>query len=127
MYASESIEDYLENILILSQRLPVVRSVDVATEMNFKKSSISVAVKKLKELEYIQVSDAGYITLTPEGNRIAEAVYERHRFLSGWLMDLGVSEETALSDACRLEHIISAESYAAIKAYVAKYSDKSNS
>ena len=123
MIESESVEDYLETILILSQRLSVVRSVDIANEMNFKKSSISVAMKKLRAHEYINVSDAGYITLTPSGLNIAEAIYERHRFLSSWLCSLGVDDHTAAEDACKLEHIISPESYSAIKEYVSNYTD----
>ncbi len=123
MIESESVEDYLETILILSQRLSVVRSVDIANEMNFKKSSISVAMKKLRAHEYINVSDAGYITLTPAGLNIAETIYERHKFLSSWLRSLGVDEHIAAEDACKLEHIISPESYSAIKEYVSNYSN----
>lgn len=121
MNINESAENYLETILILSQRLPVVRSVDIAVEMNFKKSSISVAMKNLRENGYITVSDAGFITLTKKGQAIADMIYERHTFLSGWLTALGIDEETAVKDACRMEHVISPESFAAIKNYVAKY------
>lgn len=121
MNINESAENYLETILILSQRLPVVRSVDIAVEMNFKKSSISVAMKNLRENGYITVSDAGFITLTKKGHAIADMIYERHTFLSGWLTALGIDEETAVKDACRMEHVISPESFAAIKNYVAKY------
>lgn len=114
---NESAENYLETILVLSQRLPVVRSVDIANELEFKKSSVSIAMKNLREKNQIVVSDAGYITLTDEGKKIAETIYERHQFFSTALMNLGVDEETAAEDACRIEHVISAESFAAIKKY----------
>lgn len=119
MTINKSAEDYLETILILSKRLPVVRSVDIASEMNFKKSSISVAMKNLRENGCISVSNAGFITLTKKGLEIAEMIYERHTFLSGWLVSLGVDETIAAEDACRMEHVISKESFAAIKKYVA--------
>ncbi len=115
MKSNESAENYLETILILSQRLPVVRSVDVATELDFKKPSVSVAMKNLREKGHVTVSSAGYITLTESGREIAEMIYERHNFLSGWLKSLGVDEKIAVADACRIEHVISRESFAAIK------------
>lgn len=118
MNTNESAENYLETILILSKRLPVVRSVDIASEMNFKKSSISVAMKNLRERGYIKVNESGFITLTEQGREIADMIYERHTFLSGWLTSLGVNEKTAAEDACRMEHVISRESFAAIKKYV---------
>lgn len=120
MNTNESAENYLETILILSQKLPVVRSVDIANEMNFKKSSISVAMKNLREKGHITVSDAGFITLTESGRRIADMIYERHTFISNWLIELGIDEKTAVEDACRMEHVISPESFEAIKAYVAR-------
>lgn len=120
MNINESAENYLETILILSQKLPVVRSVDIANEMNFKKSSISVAMKNLREKGHITVSDAGFITLTESGRKIADMIYERHTFISSWLISLGIDEKTAVEDACRMEHIISPESFAAIKNYVEK-------
>lgn len=119
MHINESAENYLETILILSKRLPVVRSVDIAVEMNFKKPSISVAMKNLRENGYIKVNESGFITLTKQGLEIAEMIYERHTFLSGWLIDLGVDEKTAVEDACRMEHVISRKSFSAIKKYVA--------
>ena len=115
MKSNESAENYLEPIWILSQKLPVVRSIDVSVELGFKKSSVSVAMKHLREKGHITVSDAGFITLTEAGREIAEMIYERHNFLSGWLISLGVDEKTALEDACRIEHVISKESFAAIK------------
>lgn len=118
MTINKSAEDYLETILILSKRLPVVRSVDIAAEMNFKKSSISVAMKHLRENGCITVSGSGFITLTDKGSAIADMIYERHTFLSNWLMELGIDEKTATEDACRMEHVISAKSFAAIKKFV---------
>lgn len=116
--SNESVEDYLETILILSKKLPVVRSVDIANELNYKKSSISVAMKNLRGLEYITVSEQGYITLTGKGREIAEMIYERHQLLSGWLTRLGVDPEIAVRDACRIEHDISPESFDAIKKFI---------
>lgn len=117
MKTNESAENYLETILILSKQLPVVRSIDIATELGFKKSSVSVAMKHLREKEHIKVSDSGYITLTDAGREIAEMIYERHNILTSLLTELGVAPETASEDACRIEHVISAESFAAIKAH----------
>ena len=118
MHGNESAENYLVTIRILSQRLPVVRSVDVATELNFKKSSVSVAMKKLRESDNIIVSPEGYITLTESGKKIADCIYERHTLLSSWLERLGVNPKTAAEDACRIEHVISAESFEAIKRHI---------
>ena len=115
MHINESAENYLETILLLSRKLPVVRSVDIATELNFKKSSISIAMKNLREKNYITVTDAGFIYLTDSGKEIAEMVFERHEVLSGWLMKIGVPEEIATEDACKIEHINSKESFQAIK------------
>ena len=92
MIINESAENYLETILILSNKLPVVRSVDVANELDFKKSSVSIAMKNLKSNGHITVTDAGFIYLTESGREIAEKVYERHRFISSWLISLGVPE-----------------------------------
>ncbi len=120
MNTNESAENYLETILMLSKRLPVVRSVDISNELGFKKSSVSVAMKNLREKNHITVSDAGFINLTASGREIAEMIYERHEFLSKWLMSLGVPAETATEDACKIEHVISKESFQAIKDYVKK-------
>lgn len=117
MKTNESAENYLETILILSQKLPVVRSIDVATELGFKKSSVSVAMKHLREKKHIKVSESGYITLTDTGREIAEMIYERHNILTSMLSRLGVTPEVASEDACRIEHVISTESFAAIKAH----------
>lgn len=113
--AEESLEDYLETILILSRRLSVVRSVDVAAELNYSKPSVSVAVKNLKNRGYITVSEDGYLHLTKEGQLIAESVYERHTLLTDWLIHLGVDPEVAAGDACKMEHDITPESYEAMK------------
>ena len=113
--SEESVEDYLETILILSERLPVVSSVDIANELNYSKPSVSVAMKNLKTRDLITVTDAGYIYLTEEGKQIAETVYERHTLFSDWLIRLGVDPEVATQDACKMEHDISAESFEAIK------------
>ena len=119
MSVNESAENYLETILILSKQLPVVRSVDIANELGFKKSSVSVAMKNLREKAHISVDHSGFITLTPSGREIAEMIYERHQLLSGWLVELGVPTEIAAEDACKMEHVISKESFEAIKRHVA--------
>ncbi len=126
MIINESAENYLETILILSNKLPVVRSVDVANELDFKKSSVSIAMKNLKSNGHITVTDAGFIYLTESGREIAEKVYERHRFISSWLISLGVPEDIATEDACKMEHIISNESYAAIKNYIKANTKENN-
>ena len=118
MIINESAENYLETILVLSKKLPVVRSVDISNELGFKKSSVSIAMKNLREKGHITVTDAGYIYLTESGKQIAEMIYERHELLSSWLVRLGVPEEIATEDACRIEHVISKESFAAIKNHV---------
>ena len=96
---NESAENYLETIYVLSKELPVVRSVDVANELGFKKSSVSVAMKNLREKEHITVSDEGFISLTPSGLEIAQMIRERHQLLTAWLTRLGVPNEIASEDA----------------------------
>ena len=118
MHINESAENYLETILILSGKKPVVRSVDVAEELGFKKSSVSVAMKQLREKEHIVVSNAGYITLTESGRSIADMVYERHETITNFLVSLGVPTEIASEDACRIEHVISKESFDALKKHI---------
>lgn len=118
MHKNESAENYLETILVLSKKLPVVRSVDIATELGYKKSSISIAMKHLREKNHITVTDAGFIYLTEEGSAIAEMIYERHQILSSTLIKLGVPDKIAAEDACRIEHVISSESFDAIKKHV---------
>ena len=118
MRSNESSEDYLETILILGNRSSLVRAVDIAAEMGFKKPSVSVAMKNLREKEQIRVTPEGYIYLTDSGRAIAEMIYERHQLLSRGLMSLGVDEQTATEDACRIEHVISQESFEAIKRHI---------
>ena len=118
MHINESAENYLETILMLSKKLPVVRSVDIANELGFKKSSVSIAMKNLRENNHITVTDAGFIYLTESGKSIADMIYERHEFLTSWLVSLGVPEEIASEDACKMEHVVSKESFEAIKKYV---------
>ena len=118
MEIHESAEDYLETILMLTERIGNVRSVDISNEMGFKKSSVSVAMKNLRTTGRIVVDEKGYIKLTPLGKEVADMIYERHKFFSSWLISLGVDKETALEDACRIEHVISKESFAAMKNFL---------
>ena len=118
MKRNESAEDYLEAILVLSGKKPVVRGVDIAEELGYKKSSVSVAMKNLREKNHITVTPEGYIYLTDSGQEIAEMIYERHQLLSSWLIYLGVDEETALNDACRLEHDLSPLSFKKLKEHI---------
>lgn len=115
MHTNESAENYLETILMLSKVRPVVRSVDIAEELGYKKSSISVAMKNLREKEHITVTKEGFIYLTDSGKAIAEMIFERHELLTKWLMSLGVDEAIASEDACKIEHVLSSESFEAIK------------
>ena len=115
MQIRASAEDYLETILLLSKKTGAVRSIDIVSDMGFSKPSISVAMKKLRENEMISVDKDGYITLTEKGEQIAEQVYERHSTLYDWLVSIGVSERIAATDACRMEHILSADTFLAIK------------
>lgn len=121
MKIKESAENYLETILILSKKTGSVRSIDVANEMNFTKASISVAMKHLREDEYINMDADGIITLTDKGKEIASMVYERHQLIAKILIALGVSEETAYEDSCKIEHDLSQESFEKIKEYYEKH------
>ena len=105
MKIQESAENYLETILMLGQKKGNVRSIDIAHELEYKKPSVSVAMKNLRENGYIRVDDSGFITLTDAGRQIAETMYERHLLLSRWLMELGVNEKTAVEDACKMVFI----------------------
>ena len=118
MNRNESAENYLETILILSKCRPVVRSVDIAEELGFKKSSVSVAMKNLREKKHITVTREGVIYLTQTGLQIAEMIYERHEFFTDWLIRLGVDPQIAAQDACKMEHVFSPESFEAVKKYV---------
>ena len=115
MSIHESGEMYLESIYVLLQQRGQVRSIDVSEYMGYSKPSVSRAMGLLKNGGYILIDKDGYITLTPEGIQVARKIYERHTILSGLLIRLGVSKETAAEDACRLEHAISDESFEAIK------------
>lgn len=117
----ESGEDYLETILILHQKQGDVRSIDIAHEMELSKPSVSRAMGILRSGGFITVDEGGYITLTDVGRELAETIYERHCFFTEWLIDLGVSPEVAAEDACRLEHDISAESFAKIRDFYEKH------
>ena len=116
-----SAEDYLETILILYNRKGMVRSIDIAHELGYSKPSVSVAMRNLREQECIAVSPEGYITLLPKGQEIAERIYERHTVFTDLLTTLGVPPEIAAEDACRIEHVISEETFSAIKAHMTKY------
>lgn len=116
----ESREDYLERILILSKEKEFVRSIDIASSMSFSKASVSIAMKKLRENGLIEVVDNGHITLTEKGYEIASNTYERHQILSELFISFGVDKETALKDACKVEHDISPTTFAAIKKFVKK-------
>ena len=120
MNYNESAENYLETILILSKKLPVVRAVDIANELGYKKSSVSIAMKHLREKEHITVNNSGFISLTESGRAIADMIFERHEILTSVLTSLGVPEEIATEDACRMEHVISPESFEALKAHFIK-------
>ncbi len=120
MQIYESGEMYLETILLLSKKMQYVRSLDIATDLGFSKPSVSRAVGKLQKAELINVDTKGYITLTQEGTKIAERMYERHTVLTDFLEKLGVERDTASKDACKIEHHISADSFEAIK----KFSEK---
>lgn len=123
---TESQENYLESILMLSRKKPVVRSVDIANELGFKKPSISVAMKNLREQEFITVTPEGYIYLTESGLKIAKGIYERHEVITAALSRIGVPADIAEEDACRIEHVISEETFHAIKKSLLTGSDSGN-
>ena len=118
MKIQESAENYLETILILQHKKGSVRSIDIVNELDYAKPSVSVAMKNLRENGYILMDTSGFIALTEKGRVIADTMYERHTMISDWLVTLGVNRETAVEDACRIEHVISAESFEAIKRHV---------
>ncbi len=111
MHIHESAEDYLEAILLLKEQLGLVRSIDVARHMHYTKPSISIAMKRLRESGYVEIDGAGFITLLPPGQEIAQRIYTRHRLLTRFLTHLGVSEEVAAADACKIEHDLSEETF----------------
>ena len=118
MHLQESGEMYLETILILSNQKANVRSIDVANYMNYSKPSISRGIGILKDDGYVTVDDGGFLNLTESGRAIAEKIYERHRVLAAFFESIGISEETASADACRIEHVISDETFSAIKKFI---------
>ena len=116
----ESAENYLETILTLKQRLGVVRSIDIANELQFSKPSVSVAMKKLRENGYIEMDSEGFITLLPPGEEVARRISERHELLTEFFVRLGVSREVAAADACNIEHDLSEETFQKIKQHAGK-------
>lgn len=118
----ESAEDYLETILMLKNRLGVVRSIDVVNELGFSKPSVSIAMKKLRESELVTVDSSGHIELTPSGKEIASSIYARHEFFTDVLTKMGVSPDVAKEDACKLEHHLSDESFEKLKLFFTKHS-----
>ncbi len=126
MEIHESAEDYLETILILEERNPYVRSIDIVNEMGFSKPSVSIAMKKLRENGYIEMDVNGYITFLPKGRVIAERIYSRHKLLRKVLIAIGVSEETAADEACRIEHVIDDDTFNKLNEYYEKQMKKGN-
>ena len=116
----ESAEDYLEAILSLRERNGMVRSIDIANELHFSKPSVSVAMKKLRESGYMEMDEDGLITLLPPGQEVAQRIYERHRLLTEFFVRLGVGEEVAAADACKVEHDLSEETFQKIKEHAQK-------
>ena len=118
MKVHESAENYLETILMLSQKVEKVRSIDIVNELEYSKPSVSIAMKNLRAEGFITIDGDGYITLTAKGKKIAEKMYERHVTISDWLVFLGVDRKTAVHDACKMEHTMSEKSFLAIKSYI---------
>ncbi len=120
MRNNQSLEDYLETILMLTEKLGTVRSIDIAHALNFSKPSVSVAMKSLREKGYVTVDEQGHIRLTDKGRVVADNVYERHEMLTKLLIHIGVDEETAKSDSCRIEHDLSEITFTKLKEYISK-------
>ena len=118
MKIQESAENYLETILILQQRNGSVRAVEIAAELDFSKASVSVAMKQLRENGYVEMTAGNFLLLTDKGREIAQRMYERHTLLTDWLVFLGVDRKTAAADACRIEHVVSQESFEKIREHV---------
>ena len=118
MHLQESGEMYLETILVLTSQSPHVRAIDVGEYMGYSKPSVSRAMGLLKNGGYIKVDENGFITLLEPGREVAEMIYERHELLTDWLTRLGVDPKIAAEDACRMEHVISKESFDAIKKHI---------
>ena len=121
MVVSESRENYLETIFVLSQDKKQIRSIDIVNELEFSKPSVSRAIKGLREEGYIEVDSNGHITLTEEGLAIAESMYERHVLISDWLIYLGVDRKNAVQDACKIEHVMSEKSFNVIKKQIKEW------
>ena len=121
MNIHESAEDYLEAILILRERQGSVRSIDIVHQLELTKPSVSVAMKRFRENGYIEMDADGFITLLPPGEEIAQRIYDRHKLLTKFLIALGVSEETAAADACKMEHDLSDETFEKIKAHAQRH------
>lgn len=121
MKVNESVENYLETILILTNRIKNVKSIDIVKELNFSKASVSIAMKNLRSKNLINIDREGYITLSETGFEIATLIYERHTLLPDWLTTLGVDSKIASEDACRIEHVISVESFDAIKKHLSLF------
>ncbi|MBQ9233629.1 MAG: metal-dependent transcriptional regulator [Lachnospiraceae bacterium] len=120
MKIQESAEDYLESILIISEKKEFVRAIDIVNHLGISKPSVSVYLKNLRENGYVNIDDKGHLSLTDTGLSIAEKIYERHKIISSLLMSLGVNEDIALKDACKIEHDLSDETFYAIKNYYIK-------
>ena len=127
MNVQETTENYLETILMLHQERGFVRSVDVANRMGYSKPTISEQMKKFRAQGYVEMDESGYITLTPAGDAIARRIYERHVVIAQMLMSLGVEEQVASADACKIEHDLSEESWARLRAHFAAYRNKAAS
>jgi Mn-dependent DtxR family transcriptional regulator len=110
-----SAEDYLETILLLSKKTGAVRSIDIVNNMGFSKPSVSVGMKKLRESGMINIDTDGFITLTEKGEKTAEQVYDRHSTIYDWLLSIGINDKQAAADACRMEHVLSEDTFLAIK------------
>ncbi|MCL2233512.1 MAG: metal-dependent transcriptional regulator [Treponema sp.] len=126
MKVHESAENYLETILVLSFKGGKVRSIDIVNELEYSKPSVSVAMKNLRTKGYIEMDADGYITLTKAGRKIADTMYERHVAISDWLVFLGVDKKTAVDDACKMEHVMSDQSFFAIKKHIEELKCKDN-
>ena len=124
MKIHESGENYLESILVIKQRQEFVRSIDIAKEMGFSKASVSRAVNKLKDNGYITIDENGILDFTEQGLDLATRIYDRHRFFTDFLIYLGVDKNVSAEDACKIEHVLSPESYQAMKKYLLKAKNK---
>ncbi len=121
MIIKESAENYLEAILVIQKKKGYVRSIDIANELGFSKPSVSVAMKNFREAKYIKTDEEGFITLTEKGKKIAEDVYGRHQLIAEILISLGVDEETAYEDSCKIEHSLSQQTFTKIKEFYGNF------